>query len=75
MRDDQVIYVLEHDEKARKDLLAVTSDPHLIELANTVPRLPTFEESDGEQHNINRPNDAGSNPFYTVFRGQPPFAQ
>ena len=73
--DEQIIYILERDEKARADLLKVTTDPHLIELANTVPRLPTVEQADVEQSLVNQPNNSGSIPFYAIFRGQPPFAQ
>jgi hypothetical protein len=75
MCEAQIIYVLERDDKARADLLKVTSDPHLRELARTVPRLPTVEQTDVEQANINQPNNSGSIPFYAIFRGQPPFAQ
>lgn len=73
--EDQVIYVIERDPKAREDLLKVTSDPELLKLAMTTPPLPLVEDSDREQALINRPNDPGSMPFYTQFRGQPPFAQ
>jgi len=75
MCDSQIIYVIEHDEAAREDLLRVTSDPHLLELAKTIPRLPVVEEIDAEQAQYNRTNEPASNPFYAVFRGQPPFAQ
>jgi len=75
MCDEQIIYVLERDEQARMDLLQITSDPHLLELARTVPRLPTVEQMDVEQAQLNQPNNSGSIPFYSIFRGQPPFAQ
>jgi hypothetical protein len=75
MNDAQVIYAIERDEQAREDLLKITSDPHLLELAKTVPRLPIVEETDMEQAQINQPNNPGSIPFYSIFRGQPPFAQ
>ena len=75
MTDAQVIYILERDEKARADLQTVTSDLHLLELARTVPRLPVVEEADAEQALLNRPNEPAQNPFYAIFRGQPPFAQ
>ena len=75
MTDAQVIYILERDEKARQDLLAVTSDPRLRFLAGDVPRLPVVEEADMDQALVNRPNEPSQNPFYAVFRGQPPFAQ
>ena len=75
MTDAQIIYCLEHDEKARADLFTVTCDPHLLKLAKTVPRLPVVEETDAEQALVNRPNEPAQNPFYAVFRGQPPFPQ
>lgn len=75
MSEAQVISTLEHDEKARADLLTVTSDPALLELAKTIPRLPVVEEMDAEQAQHNRTNEPASLPFYAVFRGQPPFAQ
>ncbi len=71
----QVIYVLERDEKARGDLVTVTTDPELLHLARTIPRLPVVEETDAEQALLNRPNEPAQNPFYAIFRGQPPFAQ
>jgi hypothetical protein len=75
LHDHQIIYILERDDKARADLLKITSDPHLRKLALTVPKLPTQELVDAEQLNQNRPNEPSSIPFYAIFRGQPPFAQ
>lgn len=75
LKEHQVIYIIERDEKARADLLKVTSDPRLRHLALTIPKLPTQELVDAEQLNQNRPNEPASIPFYAIFRGQPPFAQ
>jgi hypothetical protein len=75
MTDTQIIYTLERDEKARADLQKITSDKHLLYLARTVPRLPVVEEADAQQALLNRPNEPAQNPFYAIFRGQPPFAQ
>ena len=75
MSECQVIYVLERDPQARADLQTVTSDPRLLELAATVPSLPTVEQTDVEQALLNQPNNSGSIPLYSIFRGQPPFAQ
>ena len=75
MSREQVIYSLERDEQARTDLLKVTSNPDLIELANTIVRLPTAELVDMEQTTGNRPQEPAGIPFYAIFRGQPPFAQ
>ena len=75
MDECQIVYILERDDKARADLLKVTSDPDLTRLANTVPKLPKVEHAEVEQALVNRPNEAASTPFYALFRGQPPFAQ
>lgn len=75
MCDAAIINSIERDDQARADLLKITSDPHLLELARTVPRLPTVELVDAEQAQLNQANNSGSIPFYSIFRGQPPFAQ
>lgn len=71
--EGQIIGILQVDEVARADLKRVTSDAHLLELAETIPRLPLEEPGDKLQHEVNR--NADSIPFYSIFRGQPPFAQ
>ena len=71
LEDYQVIYILERDEVARADLKRVTSDAHLLELADTVPRLPTDFEEDKNMKDFG----AAQSPFYSIFRGQPPFSQ
>jgi hypothetical protein len=75
MCDEQVINSLLRDDQARADLLKITSDPHLLELARTTPRLPVVETMDAEQAFLNRSNTPESIPFYAIFRGQPPFSQ
>ncbi len=72
MKECQVINVLQRDERARADLLRVTTDPRLRELAMTVAPLPSYEEEDRLQTTIN--NNPGSIPFYTVFRGNAPYS-
>lgn len=72
MSEPQVIHVVERDETARQDLLRVTTDPRLQEIARTVPRLPTYEESDEQQKDINRSYTAASIPFYAIFQGRTP---
>jgi hypothetical protein len=71
--DDTIVFILQRDEHAREDLLRVTSDAHLRTLAATTPRLPTTYQGDEEMAQINQM--PASIPFYTAFRGQPPFAQ
>ena len=75
MSRDQVIYVLEHDAVARKDLHTVTTDPELIKLANEVVGLPTAELTDMQQSVLNHAHEPATVPFYAIFRGNPPFAQ
>lgn len=70
----QIVGVLEVNERARADLLRVTSNPELLHLASIVKRLPTQEEGDKLQTEMN--NNKGTIPFYSVFRGIAfPFAQ
>jgi hypothetical protein len=73
MTEDQIVYVLQRDEKARADLKRVTTNEYLLRLANEVPRLPTVPEGDELQRTVNRNQDSVM--LYSVFRGQPPFAQ
>jgi len=71
LREDQVIYILQRDEKARADLCRVTSNEHLRELAATVPRLSTERPGDKLQKQGNQ----NTIPFYATFKGRPPTAR
>ncbi len=71
LTEQEIIGIIEVDDRARADLKRVTTDPTLLHLANTIPRLPTTEEGDILQKQTNQ----NSIPFYSIFRGQPPFAQ
>ena len=71
MDECQVINSLQRSQKAKDDLLRVTSNEYLRNLANTLPLLPTGNEGDTLQKEVNQ----NSIPFYSIFRGQPPFAQ
>ena len=71
MTEAQIIYTLQRDERARADLLRVTSDEYLLGLANSVPRLSTTRGGDVLQQQMNR--NATSLPFYNQFRGKPPW--
>ncbi len=73
MEECQVINSLQRSQRAKDDLLKVTSNEYLRNLARTVPLLPTGEEGDKLQKEVNA--NATSIPFYSLFRGQPPFAQ
>jgi hypothetical protein len=75
MTEAQIIFAVERDDRARKDLLRVTTNPRLLEIARETPRLPTVEEADDIQRKMNRNQTAASIPFYAIFRGQPPFNQ
>jgi len=69
----QVVNSLQRDEKARADLLRVTSNEYLLNLARTVPRLSTERPGDKLQTETNKNSE--SIPFYSQFRGNPPFNQ
>lgn len=71
--DPQIIDILQRDERARADLKKVTSDAHLLDLAEKIPRLQETNEGDTLQRELGDTTAAG--PFYAIFRGQPPFAQ
>lgn len=73
MTESQVVYSLQRDPKARADLKRVTSNADLLALADAVPTLDEDELGDGLQSKTNR--NADSIPFYSIFKGQPPFAQ
>lgn len=73
MEEYQVINVLQRNERARQDLKRVTSDARLLELAEKIPRLSETNTDDDLQKDHGNTTNAG--PFYTVFRGQPPFSQ
>lgn len=72
MTDAQIINVIQRDEQARADLRRVTTDPHLLSLAENVPRLSTENQGDIEQRESNR---GKVTPYYSVFRGRPPVAR
>src|SRR5271170_937866 len=72
MTKAQVIYVLEHDPRAARDLLRVTTDPELRYLAQNVTLLPTMELADMEQSVQNQNYKPESYPFYGIFAGRPP---
>lgn len=71
MTECQVVESLQRSQKAKDDLMKVTSNEYLRNLAQTTPLLPTTNEGDQLQKEMNQ----NSLPFYSVFRGQPPFAQ
>jgi len=71
MEECQVINSLQRSQRAKDDMIKVTSNEFLRNLANTVPLFPTTNEGDVLQKEVNQ----NSIPFYSLFRGQPPFAQ
>ncbi len=71
--DEQIIYSLEHNPWAARDLLKITTDPRLRQLAETVSLLSSETEGDRDHRELNKPGQAGAIPFYAFFRGQPPF--
>jgi len=77
MEECQVVNSLQRSQRAKDDLIRVTSNEYLRNLANTVPLLPTGNEGDALQKEINGIGGSvgAAGPFYALFRGQPPFAQ
>lgn len=71
MELDQIINSIQRDPQARVDLLSVTTNEYLHNLARTIPQLPGVNEGDELQKEMNQ----NTIPFYSIFRGQPPFAQ
>ena len=67
MSAHQVSYILERNEKARRDLIRVTTNEELHLLAREVPRLNPMEEDDVPMKAQSKLIGAG--PFYTLFRG------
>lgn len=67
----QIINSIQRDDQARSDLLKITDNEYLLNLAHTLPPLPKVNEGDVLQKEMNQ----NSIPFYSIFRGQPPFAQ
>lgn len=72
LSEEQIIYILQRDEKAREDLRRITTNERLLELADTVPRLTTDYVGDVISKGLNQ---GAVSPFYSVFRGRPPTAR
>ncbi len=73
LSEEEVIYHIQHNRDARRDLARVTSDPEVLKLLAETPDLPTREYADAASTHFNR--HADSIPYYSLFRGQPPFNQ
>lgn len=66
MSKAQVVYVLQHNPRARCDLPKITTCQELLDLLNTVPLLSGKRDDDRLQSAI---NTSDCLPFYTVYRG------
>jgi len=65
---DQVYFILQRNPNAKADLLRVTNDPHLLELArNSQLIADQFQDNMTPYRVINNP--ARTLPFYTLFKG------
>jgi hypothetical protein len=64
---EQVWLVLLRNPNAKKDLLKITTDATLIQLANNVNL--EVDELDDDQKVENMINKQGTLPYYTLFRG------
>lgn len=63
---EQVYRILEMNPRAKKDLLRITTDPTLIDLANTVKLMqPDSTDNDVAADLVNK----NTLPFYTQFKG------
>lgn len=71
LTEGEIIEIVQRDPRARADLRRITTNERLIEIANTVPSLPSESDGDRLQREMAGPAPA----FYAIFRGQPPFAQ
>lgn len=71
MSDDEIRYVIERNEAARQDLLAITTDDHILNIANTTPRLSEGDVEVGDE--LMRVFNKDSMVMYTHFGGQPPW--
>lgn len=69
--EDQFIGVIQRDPLARTDLVRVTDNAYLLNLAAITPMLPTVPEGDELQRQMNQ----NTMVLYTVFKGVPPFNQ
>lgn len=65
MTREQVIYVIERNPIARKDLARVTTCQEILDLLTLVPLLPTQQEDDKVMKQLS----GDSLPFYTLYRG------
>ncbi len=63
---DQVWFILGKNPRAKRDLLRITSDPQLIELANNTKLVvDELEDAKVPERLVNK----NTIPFYTVLRG------
>lgn len=64
--EDQIIYIIQRNHKARADLARVTTCQALLDLLPLVPMLPGTNEDDAQQTRFNQQDCL---PQYTIFRG------
>jgi len=73
MTKEQIVYVLQRDPKAAEDIQRVTTDAELKAWAASIPMLPTENQGDKLQTEMNA--NARTIPFYSQFQGKPPTAR
>lgn len=66
MSKEQVIFTIEHNPEARKDLARVTTCQEILDLLDQVTLLPT---KDADESLMKTLNNTDILPFYTIFRG------
>lgn len=70
LEEYQIIHILQRDPQARIDLPKVTTNPYLLNMLERIPMLPSGNEGDQLQKEVNQNTVS---PFYTQFRGQIPW--
>lgn len=69
MRLDQIVYAIERNPFARRDLARVTRNPELLDLLDKTPMLPPAENPTKTAVSVN------ADAYYTIFQGKPPYRQ
>lgn len=70
LEEHQIVHIIQRDPQARIDLAKVTTNSYLLNLLERVPMLPSGNEGDQLQKEVNQNTVS---PFYTQFRGQIPW--
>jgi hypothetical protein len=72
LTEEQVVYHLQHNWIARRDLAKVTTNATVLRLLGLTELLPPTQEDDGQMKHFNAHDRPESIPFYAIFKGRPP---